>query len=62
MRLDWSCSHQKSGRINTLALTAVVSSRLGMDKETADLWYVEFEGAFECGNDLVDLRHGKVIR
>ena len=32
-----------------------------MDEEAADLGGVEFEGAFEGGDDLVDAGHGEVV-
>ena len=32
-----------------------------MDEEAGDFGAVEFEGVFEGGDDLVDLRHGEVV-
>jgi hypothetical protein len=38
---------------------AVVGGGFGVDEEAADLGGVEFEGAFEGGDDLVDAGHGR---
>lgn len=40
---------------------AVVGGGFGMDEEPAYFGGVQFEGAFEGGDDGVDLRHGKVV-
>jgi hypothetical protein len=42
-------------------LAAIVGGGFGVDQEAADLGGVEFEGAFEGGDDLVDLGHGEVV-
>ena len=33
-----------------------------MDQEAVDLWAIEFEGVFERGDDLVNSRHGQIVR
>jgi hypothetical protein len=42
-------------------LAAVVGGGFGVDEETADFGAVEFEGAFEGGDDVVNLGHGEVV-
>ena len=32
-----------------------------MDEEARDLGAIEFEIVFECGDDLVDLRHREIV-
>ena len=51
----------KASRSCFAGSAAVVGSGFGVDEEAADLGVVEFERVFECGDDLVDLRHGKVV-
>jgi len=43
------------------ALAAVVGGGFGVDEEAVDLGGVEFEGAFEGGDDGVDAGHGEVV-
>jgi hypothetical protein len=42
-------------------LAAIVGRGFGVDEEAADLGVVDFEGAFEGGDDLVNPRHGEVV-
>src|SRR6185437_5983456 len=38
-----------------------IGGRFGMNQQAADLGSVEFEGAFQCGDDGMDLSHGQII-
>src|SRR6185437_7728395 len=48
--------------IRIQASAAGIGGRFGMNQQAADLGSVEFEGAFQCGDDGMDLSHGQIVR